>query len=245
MDETATRSDVASTKVGDMFTTDTFYFDAVRANTNLDKCKLCTECEKLCDALEDILDTLHKPENNTPERLREFTDYIKEIERLNTVNVPTVTAASKTAKRRKNKRATGAPTPGNVGKKKCSECSLPPNTLSPPDEGETLSMEEDTSSDDSSEETNTTKVVSLAGRRHSIPHESLIILFSTNQRKMTDNMEMNPAMELDNELVNGMDNNTEQQPTGTETEQPLPQDDSRPELHTSPTANGDDYSPGI
>ncbi|GFV16243.1 hypothetical protein TNCV_4336261 [Trichonephila clavipes] len=52
-------------------------------------------------------------------------DYIKEIERLNTVKVPTATAASKTAKRRKNKRATGSPTPGNVGKKKCSERSLP------------------------------------------------------------------------------------------------------------------------
>ncbi|GFW50071.1 hypothetical protein TNCV_2316531 [Trichonephila clavipes] len=120
MDETATRSDVASTKVGDMFTTDPFYFDAVRANSKLEKCITCAECEDLCDALEDILDTLHKPDNNTPERLRvinevqwialkcsrkspklqcqEFKDYITEIERLNSVKVPTATVASKTAK---------------------------------------------------------------------------------------------------------------------------------------------------
>ncbi|GFT71872.1 hypothetical protein TNCV_2346861 [Trichonephila clavipes] len=152
MDETATRSDVASTKVSDMFTTDPFCFDAVRANAKLDNCSTCAECEDLCDALEDILDALHKPDNNTPERLRvinevqwialkcsrkstklqcqEFKDYIKENERLNTVKVLTATAASKTAKRRKNKRATGSPTPGNVGKKKCSERSLPPNTPS-------------------------------------------------------------------------------------------------------------------
>ncbi|GFU15019.1 nucleic-acid-binding protein from transposon X-element [Trichonephila clavipes] len=92
---------------------------------------------------------------------------LKEIERLNTVQVPTATAASKTAKRRKNKRATGSPTPGNVGKKKCSERSLPPNTPSPPVEGETLSMEEDISSDDSSEETEMTKDVSPAGASRS------------------------------------------------------------------------------
>ncbi|GFW35974.1 hypothetical protein TNCV_1928021 [Trichonephila clavipes] len=104
-------------------TTDPFCFDAVRANAKLDNCSTCAECEDLCDALEDILDALHKPDNNTPERLRvinevqwialkcsrkstklqcqEFKDYIKEIERLNTVKVPTATAASKTAKRRK------------------------------------------------------------------------------------------------------------------------------------------------
>ncbi|GFT91605.1 hypothetical protein TNCV_1204771 [Trichonephila clavipes] len=39
---------------------------------------------------------------------------------------------------------------------------LPPNTPSPPVEGETLSMEEDISSDDSSEETEMTKDVSPA-----------------------------------------------------------------------------------
>ncbi|GFT94736.1 hypothetical protein TNCV_435341 [Trichonephila clavipes] len=49
--------------------------------------------------------------------MSEFKDYIKEIERLNTVKVPTATAASKTAKRRKNKRATGSPTLSNVGKR--------------------------------------------------------------------------------------------------------------------------------
>ncbi|GFV57481.1 nucleic-acid-binding protein from transposon X-element [Trichonephila clavipes] len=152
MDETATRSDVASTKVGDMFTTDPFCFDAVRANTKLEKCITCAECEDLCDALEDILDTLHKPDN-TPERLR----------RSSVSKVPTATAASKTGKSRKNKRATGSPTPGKGGKKKCSERSLPPNTPSPPVEGETLSMEEDISSDDSSEETEIMKVVSPVG----------------------------------------------------------------------------------
>ncbi|GFU08620.1 hypothetical protein TNCV_823021 [Trichonephila clavipes] len=151
MDETATRSDVASTKVSDMFTTDPFCFDAVRANAKLDNCSTCAECEDLCDALEDILDALHKPDNNTPERLRvinevqwialkcsrkstklqcqEFKDYIKEIERLNTVQVPTATAASKTAKRRKNKRATGSPTPGNVGKRNARSVRSHPTPL--------------------------------------------------------------------------------------------------------------------
>ncbi|GFX84186.1 hypothetical protein TNCV_927971 [Trichonephila clavipes] len=63
--------------------------------------------------------------------------------------------------------------------------------------------------------------------------------------KMTDNMETNPAMDLDNELINGMDDNAEQQLTGNETELPLPQDAPAPELHTSPTANRDEFSPGI
>ncbi|GFU03268.1 hypothetical protein TNCV_2721471 [Trichonephila clavipes] len=182
MDETATRSDVASTKVSDMFTTDPFCFDAVRANAKLDNCSTCAECEDLCDALEDILDALHKPDNNTPERLRvinevqwialkcsrkstklqcqEFKDYIKEIERLNTVKVPTATAASKTAKRRKNKRATGSPTPGNVGKKKCSH----PTPLPLLSKAKRFRWREDISSDDSSEETEMTKDVSPAGR---------------------------------------------------------------------------------
>ncbi|GFV45909.1 hypothetical protein TNCV_2322671 [Trichonephila clavipes] len=158
MDETATRSDVASTKVGDMFTTDPFCFDAVRANSKLEKCSTCAECEDLCDALEDILDALHKPDKNTPERLRRSSVSIK---------IKSATAASKTAKSRKNKRATGSPTPGKGGKKKCSERSLPPNTPSPPVESETLSMEEDISSDDSSEETQTTKVVSPVGASRS------------------------------------------------------------------------------
>ncbi|GFT12334.1 integrase catalytic domain-containing protein [Trichonephila clavipes] len=86
---------------------------------------------------------------------------------LGYVKVPTASAASKTAKRRKNKRATDSPTSGDAGKKKCSERWLPPNTPSPPDEGETLSMEEDISSDDSSEATKMTKDVSPAGASRS------------------------------------------------------------------------------
>ncbi|GFT94735.1 hypothetical protein TNCV_435331 [Trichonephila clavipes] len=39
----------------------------VRANAKLDNCSTCAECEDLCDALEDILDALHNPDNNTPE----------------------------------------------------------------------------------------------------------------------------------------------------------------------------------
>ncbi|GFX49993.1 nucleic-acid-binding protein from transposon X-element [Trichonephila clavipes] len=171
-----------------MFTTDPFCFDGVRANSKLEKCSTCAECEDLCDALEDILDALHKPDNNTPERLRvinevqwialkcsrkstklqcqEFKDYITEIERLNQVKVPTATAASKTAKSRKNKRATGSPTPGKGGKKKCSERSLPPNTPSSSRKRNAFDGE-DISSDDSSEETETTKIVSPVGASRS------------------------------------------------------------------------------
>ncbi|GFT03598.1 hypothetical protein TNCV_4589591 [Trichonephila clavipes] len=70
--------------------------------------------------------TLKCSRKSTKLQCQEFKDYIKEIERLNTVKVPTATAASKTAKR-KEKQASDlvAPTPGSVGKKKCSERSLP------------------------------------------------------------------------------------------------------------------------
>ncbi|GFW95157.1 hypothetical protein TNCV_313611 [Trichonephila clavipes] len=52
---------------------------------------------------------------------------------------------------------------------------------------------------------------------------------------MTEILDLTPAMDLDTELTNGMDNNDDRHPM--ENEPPLPQDDSRPELHTSPTAN--------
>ncbi|GFX83863.1 hypothetical protein TNCV_2546541 [Trichonephila clavipes] len=122
------------------------------------------------------------------------------------VNVPTVTAASKTVKRRKNKRVTGSPTQATQGKRNARSVRSHPTPLPL-----------------------RTKAKRFRWRKIHQPMTARKkqIRRSTNQRKMTDNMEMNPAMELDNELVNGMDNNTEQQPTGTETEQPLPQDDSR------------------
>ncbi|GFW33688.1 putative RNA-directed DNA polymerase from transposon X-element [Trichonephila clavipes] len=50
---------------------------------------------------------------------------------------------------------------------------------------------------------------------------------------MNEILDLTPAMELDTELNNGMDNNDERHPM--ENEPPLPQDDSAPELHTSPT----------
>ncbi|GFW01783.1 hypothetical protein TNCV_3544271 [Trichonephila clavipes] len=43
---------------------------------------------------------------------------------------------------------------------------------------------------------------------------------------MTEIMESTPAMDLDIELINGIDNSEDRHPT--ENEQPLPQDDSRP-----------------
>ncbi|GFY47445.1 hypothetical protein TNIN_259181 [Trichonephila inaurata madagascariensis] len=57
MDVTDSRSDVASAEIGDKFSTDPFCFDAVRANTRLEKCETCAD---LCDALEDILSTSPK-----------------------------------------------------------------------------------------------------------------------------------------------------------------------------------------
>ncbi|GFW50078.1 hypothetical protein TNCV_2316601 [Trichonephila clavipes] len=93
----------------------------IRANAKLDNCSTCADCEDLCDALEDILDALHKPDNNTPERLGSSTR----------IQVPTA-AASKTRRSvGKTKRATGSPTPRQRrGKKKCSGgVRSPPNTL--------------------------------------------------------------------------------------------------------------------
>ncbi|GFY74217.1 hypothetical protein TNIN_200141 [Trichonephila inaurata madagascariensis] len=65
MEATDSRSDVASTKVGDLFASNPFCFYAVRATTKLDECKTCADCEDLCDALEDILSTLHTSRETT------------------------------------------------------------------------------------------------------------------------------------------------------------------------------------
>ncbi|GFW84574.1 hypothetical protein TNCV_3929311 [Trichonephila clavipes] len=43
---------------------------------------------------------------------------------------------------------------------------------------------------------------------------------------MTEILDLTPAMDLDTELTNGMDNNDDRHPM--ENEPPLPQDDSRP-----------------
>ncbi|GFT46868.1 hypothetical protein TNCV_3989371 [Trichonephila clavipes] len=58
------------------------------------------------------------------------------------VQVPTVTAASKTAKRRKNKRATGSPTPRQRRQQEMLGAFAPTQHPFPSVEGETLSMEE-------------------------------------------------------------------------------------------------------
>ncbi|GFX50436.1 hypothetical protein TNCV_770081 [Trichonephila clavipes] len=52
---------------------------------------------------------------------------------------------------------------------------------------------------------------------------------------MTEILDLTPAMDLDTELTNGMDKDDDRHPM--ENEPPFPQDDSAPELHTSPTAN--------
>ncbi|GFT64524.1 hypothetical protein TNCV_705691 [Trichonephila clavipes] len=115
----------------------------VRANAKLDNCSTCAECEDLCDALEDILDALHKPDNNTPERLR----VINEVQWIALKCSPNPRNSNVRSSRITLKRLSVSI---QQRREKKNARSVRSHPTPPPVEGETLSMEEDISSDDSS-----------------------------------------------------------------------------------------------
>ncbi|GFT73594.1 hypothetical protein TNCV_4021901 [Trichonephila clavipes] len=135
-------------------------------------------------SLEDILSTLHKPENNTPERIRLISEVqcieLKCWRKSNNSSIrsPRITFQRQNVsinhvspllpsilrQRRKTKRATGTPNLGTAGKELRSDQQLPPKTNTPPAQGEAPSMEEgDSSSDDSSVQTKITLKVASGG----------------------------------------------------------------------------------
>ncbi|GFT29463.1 uncharacterized protein TNCV_2116661 [Trichonephila clavipes] len=69
----------------------------------------------------------------------------------------------------------------------------------------------------------------------SLTQTSAFLIYLNQKNTMTEILDLTPAMDLDTELTNGMDNNDDRHPM--ENEPPLPQDDSAPELHTSPTVS--------
>ncbi|GFY55833.1 hypothetical protein TNIN_26181 [Trichonephila inaurata madagascariensis] len=159
----------------------------------------CSECEDFIDTLEDIIDTLRKTDGvlEDVQKLRlvnevqfvalkvsrksirlqnhEFKEYIEDIKKLNVQKFPTAPSPSKAKRRSRNKHATVSLTPGTVGKKlraiepSCSGNTTPTPTPTAHEDSE--AMEGDSSSDESSLETkstkNTTSIVAENGARDS------------------------------------------------------------------------------
>ncbi|GFS29710.1 hypothetical protein TNIN_145891 [Trichonephila inaurata madagascariensis] len=187
MDMSDTKTDVASSLVSTLFSTDPLCFDVAKAHEHLDRVTACSDCEYFIDALEEIIDTIKKTDGVLDDinklrlisevqclalkasrrsiRLqnREFKDYI-ELKRLNVNKLPTTPSPSKAKKSSKQKRSTTSPVPGTSGKKQRAEGRKRSGNTTPPpapaaaEEGSlSEAMDEESSSDESGSESIKTK----------------------------------------------------------------------------------------
>ncbi|GFY54140.1 nucleic-acid-binding protein from transposon X-element [Trichonephila inaurata madagascariensis] len=147
MDMSATKTDVASSLVSTLFSTDPLCFDVAKAHEDLDRVTACSDSSRRSIRLQN----------------REFKDYIEELKRLNVNKLPTTPSPSKAKKSSKQKRSTTS-VPGTSGKKqraegrKCSGNTTPHPAPAASEEGSlSEAMDEESSSDESGSESIKTK----------------------------------------------------------------------------------------
>ncbi|GFY73047.1 hypothetical protein TNIN_296761 [Trichonephila inaurata madagascariensis] len=156
MDMSDTKTDVASSLVSTLFSTDPLCFDVAKAHEHLDRVTACSDCEYFIDALEEIIDTIKKTggvlDDINKLRLisevqclalkasrrsirlqnREFKDYIEELKRLNVNKLPITPSPSKAKKSSKQKCSTTSPVPCTSGKKQRAEGRKRSGNTTPP-----------------------------------------------------------------------------------------------------------------